>query len=185
MNQSNQLKVQEIPIPPHLLIARSLPRIDYGDAYRVPWPRDLDQNIIAFVYLLFTSAPSWVTTLTVWRNRIVKLFGIKVPETVSAQTPDDFSFEPGTKASFFRVYEHTPEELLIGDDDRHLNFRLSFSIDRQESVTYAVVATAVQIHNGLGQAYFLPVRPFHRLMVPAMIRSALKVHAKKNKSRTT
>jgi hypothetical protein len=37
-----------------------------------------------------------------------------------------------------------------------------------------VVSTIVRFHNWLGRAYFVPVRPFHRLIVPAMIRYGLR-----------
>ncbi|MBC9785595.1 DUF2867 domain-containing protein [Heliobacterium chlorum] len=170
----NEAKVEEIPVPPQALIAQALPRVDYRDAYRIPWPQELDLDIIAFVRLIFTSAPSWVTKLTLWRNRIVKLFGIKVPDNLSVNTPLNFSFEPGTSASFFRVYERRTNELLLGEDDRHLDFRLSFLMEERDGVHYAVVATVVQFHGRAGRVYFLPVRPFHRLMVPAMLRSAVR-----------
>ncbi|MTV49775.1 DUF2867 domain-containing protein [Heliobacillus mobilis] len=170
----NETKVEEIPVPPQALIAQALRRVDYGDAYRIRWPQELELDIIAFVRILFTSAPSWVTKLTLLRNRIVKLFGIKVPDNAAANTPVDFSFEPGSSASFFRVYERRTNELLLGEDNRHLDFRLSFFIEEQDGVHYAVVATVVQFHGWAGRAYFLPVRPFHRLMVPAMLRSAVR-----------
>ena len=37
---------------------------------------------------------------------------------------------------------------------------------------FAIVSTVVQFKSWLGRAYFLLVRPFHKLIVPAMLRTA-------------
>jgi hypothetical protein len=37
-----------------------------------------------------------------------------------------------------------------------------------------VVATLVRFHGVLGRAYFVPVRPAHRLIVPAMLRDGAR-----------
>ena len=37
-----------------------------------------------------------------------------------------------------------------------------------------MVSTIVRFNNWLGRLYFLPVRPIHRLIVPAMLRNGLR-----------
>ncbi|WP_170270116.1 DUF2867 domain-containing protein [Heliorestis acidaminivorans] len=169
-----KIKVEEINLPKESVIKGSLATVDYIDSYRIPWPEGLEQDVVALIHRLFTSAPTWTTALTEVRNKVVRYFGIKVPESHSQMTPYDFDFSPGNQGGFFRVYERNDNEIVVGDNDKHLNFRISFMIDREESRAWAVVSTAVQFHNWLGRAYFLPVRPFHRLMVPAMLKSAGK-----------
>ncbi|QGG49442.1 DUF2867 domain-containing protein [Heliorestis convoluta] len=184
----SKIIVEEVALPVDSVLKESLERVDYVDAYRIPWPEGVEKDVVALIDGLFTSAPAWTTALTEFRNRVVPYFGIKVPESNSQMRAADFDFTPGSKGSFFRVYEREEDEIVVGDDDRHLNFRISFMLDREESNSlkqedakvWAVVSTAVQFHNWLGKAYFLPVRPFHRRMVPAMLKSlASKSRVKK------
>ena len=64
--------------------------------------------------------------------------------------------------------------ILLGEDDRHLDFRLSVLRQRGGTADWVVVSTVVRFNNWLGRAYFLPVRPLHQLIVPAILRSALR-----------
>ena len=71
--------------------------------------------------------------------------------------------------------ERRTDELIVsGADDRHLDFRAVFAV-REDSDGGAelVLLTVVRRHNRLGRAYFALIRPFHRRIVPAILRRAL------------
>ncbi|MBW4457320.1 MAG: DUF2867 domain-containing protein [Nostoc indistinguendum CM1-VF10] len=40
--------------------------------------------------------------------------------------------------------------------------------------SWVVVSTVVKFNNWLGRAYFVPVRPVHKIIVPAMMRYGLE-----------
>ena len=61
----------------------------------------------------------------------------------------------------------------MGEDDKHLNFRTSIMIDKSKSTISLI--TLVHFNNVWGKLYFLPVKPFHRLI----IRSLLKKYNKR------
>ena len=81
------------------------------------------------------------------------------------------NLQPGNVAGIFHVLARNGDEILLGEDDRHLDFRLSVLVRRQAGVAWAVVTTVVRYNGLLGRAYFLPVRPFHKRIVPAMLRN--------------
>ena len=58
---------------------------------------------------------------------------------------------------------------MLGEDDKHLDFRVCLRVlgDGQ-----ATLATLVRFHNVWGRAYFACVRPFHGLVVKGMLRRA-------------
>ena len=57
------------------------------------------------------------------------------------------------------------EEVLFGEDDGHLDYRVSLlARDRQ-----ATLSTVVRFHGNVGRAYFLILRPFHRVLARRLL----------------
>ncbi len=132
-------------------------------------------DIIKTGRLFFMAAPGWVNRLFALRNRMVQLIGLKVPGTVKNRRAliESFTGKPGEQIGLFRVVDKSANELLLGEDDKHLDFRVSLLLeDMNASVTdrYLTISTAVRFHNGLGRLYFIPVKPFHRLIVRSMLK---------------
>ncbi|HJV20387.1 MAG TPA: DUF2867 domain-containing protein, partial [Sediminibacterium sp.] len=65
----------------------------------------------------------------------------------------------------------------LGEDDKHLNFRVSLLINRQSDYCEnkkIIISTTVKFNNWFGRLYFLLVRPFHKLIVPIMLKGIIK-----------
>ena len=88
------------------------------------------------------------------RDRLARLAGLK-----PAARP------PG---GLFPVFTKTPDLIVMGLNDSHLDFRLLLA-RHDERVT---ITTLIQRHNALGTAYFAVVRPFHRALIPRLLDSA-------------
>jgi hypothetical protein len=162
------IRVEKVDVPHTSRIAGALTPVDYADAYRVALPADFPPDVVAFARRLFDSRPAWVDGLMSARNRAVALFGLKTAPRSAAHAA---TFEPGSKLGLFRVFERTDREILLGQDDKHLDFRLSVLLD---GTGHAVVTTVVKFNRLLGRAYFAPVGTLHRLIVPAMMRAAVR-----------
>ncbi len=91
------------------------------------------------------SLPAWARALLALRNALVRPFGLK--------TGDDTD-------PIFPTCLDTEDELILGTDDRHLDFRIG--LIRQEGRIY--MSTWVHPHNGWGRAYLTLVMPFHILI---------------------
>jgi hypothetical protein len=78
----------------------------------------------------------------------------------------------GDRVGIFPVLAEAPGELLLGLDDRHLDFRISVRIVEDGGCPLGVVSSLVQLNGTLGRAYFAVVKPFHQRIVPTMLRRA-------------
>jgi hypothetical protein len=105
------------------------------------------------------------------RNKTVSLFGLKdlggMGDFNSAKPDTDYL--PGDRVGIFTLISNTPDEVLLGDSDKHLDVVLSIYKTNQDSDCSIVVTTVVHTHNLLGKAYMLPVTPLHKLIAPAVL----------------
>ena len=74
----------------------------------------------------FSSGPKWVGILFTLRNRIVSVFGLKTSgkDGDIKQQLENFKCEPGEQLGLFKVFDKTDNEVVLGEDDKHLNFRI-------------------------------------------------------------
>ena len=95
--------------------------------------------------------PLWVRKLLSLRNFLVKPFGLFIPpekEQQKRQLP-------------FLLIQQYPQEMIMGERDKHLDFWVSV----RKNPDSIVLTTLVHFHNALGRLYFLLVKPFHKLIV--------------------
>ena len=83
---------------------------------------------------------------------------------------ESFKGQVGESIGLFHVKERTESEILTGELDKHLDFSLSFMGNKSETHFEIVLATTVLFKGWLGKFYFTPVKPIHRILVPAMLR---------------
>lgn len=143
---------------------------DYLDSYSVALDTN-NLNVEKVGKSFFTSSPAWVSWLFTLRNKIVSLIGLKTSgssETERETVLKNFKGEIGQRVGLFKVFDGNENEIILGEDDKHLDFRVSLLLDKKENLLR--VSTTVKIHNWLGNLYFLPVKPFHKLIVPTMMK---------------
>ena len=123
---------------------------DFLDCYTVA--KDIPAREAAEI---ITAFPPWARMLVVLRNLLLRPFGLLT------EGPGE-----GEKLGLFPITAETPDEVIAGFDDRHLDFRVSVrSADGQVSL-----ATWVHPHNMGGRIYLAVIMPFHILIA----RNALK-----------
>ncbi len=174
------MKVLKTTLPTKSVLANNQNRFDYVDSFEGIY-FDKNNNITSKIIgkAFFVSAPSWVDKLFALRNKIVGLWGLKT----SGQTENrqellnKFQCEPNERLGLFKVFDRTENEVILGEDDKHLNFRVSLFIDQKnENRTNKklIISTIVTFNNWFGRLYFLPVWPFHKLIVPIMLKEIIK-----------
>ena len=117
---------------------------DFIDGYAVESP--LSPRAAAEAGL---TMPPWAALLMRLRNTLTRPLGLK---SDSAETGEN---------AIFPIHYEGEDELIIGTDDKHLNFRICV---RQEAGRVHM-ATWVHRNNALGWAYLAVVKPFHVLIV--------------------
>lgn len=138
-----------------------LPDADWADSYTVR----LDRNDLLPMEVageLMGRAPRWVGALLKIRNRLVGLFGLKSAEL--ELTGQD-------RIGGFPVLAHDDRHVLLGFNDKHLDFRIIVAVEPEGARHQHVsLTTLVQRHNLFGVIYILVVTPFHKLIVKTFLK---------------
>jgi hypothetical protein len=120
------------------------------------------------------ATPAWAEALMSLRNRVVRLFGLKAVGglgNVGSKPAAEYAI--GDRMGIFSIYAQTPDELVMGIDDQHLDVRVSILKRPDNDPSKYVVSTVVVVHNLLGRIYMLPVGRIHPLIVRALMRRAV------------
>lgn len=105
--------------------------------------------------------PSWIDTLLRLRNILVTPFGLK--------TSGEGAPAPHGLIGLFPVIDETPERLVAGFDDYHLDFRIVVDVSGDAADREVTSTTLVRTNNLLGRTYLRLITPFHKLVVRGMM----------------
>ena len=137
---------------------------DLADAFAIGLPRNTSQDVEVLTRFMLGEQAPWLRLLMGVRDAAVAGFGIKT----SRQLRHGAVADGVARIDIFRVYEIARDEAILGEDDKHLDFRVSV-LRRSGDI---VVTTVVHCHNLLGRLYLALITPFHRLVVKSMLRRA-------------
>ena len=81
------------------------------------------------------------------------------------------------RIGIFKIYRVTDREIVLGEDDSHLDFQLSAFCEPSSSAGEhrLVLSTVVHCHNRMGRIYIFIIEPFHKLVVRASLKRAARV----------
>ncbi|RXM38262.1 DUF2867 domain-containing protein [Chryseobacterium sp. CH21] len=172
------MKIKKTEFPEKSILSQNKKDFDYTDSFEGELgagAQNIDITEIGKAF--FTSGPKWGKKMFALRNKVVRLFGLKTgSKTENKLTEQGFKCEVGERLGIFKVFDKTNNEIILGEDDKHLDFRVSLLFDKnknEKDVNFLAISTTVKFHNWLGILYFLPVRPFHKLIVPAMLKNMI------------
>ncbi|MBV8192958.1 MAG: DUF2867 domain-containing protein [Alphaproteobacteria bacterium] len=148
--------------PPECFAARWAGGGDFIDTYAAPLASADTRGLEELARQVLAMPPFWVRALLWTRDVSMAPFGVKSSTAVSegARTAGV------ARIGFFPVQQRTAEELVLGADDIHLDFRVSIQLLVSGAGPRRLAATtAVRRHNLLGRAYLAVIYPFHVLIV--------------------
>ena len=105
--------------------------------------------------------PRWVDALTRLRNILVTPFGLK--------TSGEGAYAPGGLIGLFPVVSETPDRLVAGFEDYHLDFRIVVDVAGEPALRHVTVTTLVKTNNLLGRTYLALITPFHKLVARSIV----------------
>lgn len=113
--------------------------------------------------------PRWFRALVAVRDGAVAPFGVQTTAELRRARPDR------ARIDFFPVLAESTDEIVLGEDDRHLDFRLSILRQVGPHGSMLIVTTAVRTRNRFGRLYLRAIYPFHVLVARAsLIRAAAR-----------
>jgi hypothetical protein len=157
--------VTQVPTPAQALASAALPGSDFSDAWRGQADRS-DVTAMQVAIGMFKEPPRWVNALMSVRDGIVGRLGLKTSEHLPAGSP-------GTSAGIFPVLLNTPTEVVLGADDKHLDFRIWVHVEPHSGGSRVTASTVVRTHNRFGRLYLATIMPFHRLLSRKMLARAI------------
>ncbi|WP_160012210.1 DUF2867 domain-containing protein [Rhizobium sp. 18055] len=145
------------PCLPH----SALPQADWADCYQLSVPAE-SLTAIKAARLMLGYAPFWITGLMRLRNLIVgPLLGLK---TAAHDLPEGLE-----KIGIFPLLSQSARQVIVGFDDRHLDFRVVIDVEDAGDVKRVSATTLVRRKILIGRIYIAVITPFHNLVVVAMM----------------
>ena len=143
---------------------RMFPDVDFADTFSTT---NTHNTIDEITQLVFGTSPSWVRVLFAIRNNLVRFIGLSVPK------PEEKSvkFEVGAYVRFFKIYYFDKDQVILGANDSHLNFRAIIFNDNTDNYNIKV-STLVKYNNTKGRYYMKFIKPFHKLIIKRMMKNA-------------
>jgi len=174
------MKIIKTALPNNSLLNQAAKKYDYVDSFQgsiTDNGNKLNPTVIGKAF--FSSTPNWVGKMMGFRNRAVAVFGLKTSGSMAERrkTLDNLKCEKGEKVGIFKIYDKTENEIILGEDDKHLDFRVSLYLGEskiEEQEKKLTISTCINFNNWFGRLYFLTVRPFHRLIVTTILKAIIR-----------
>ncbi len=162
MSKNKVITYQELPNSS--IIVNNFEHIDYADTYKIILPKS--DSVDYFTTKIF-SLPQWIKSMLNIRDKIVSIFGIKTGKESSIK----LHYNVGEKAGMFTVIERNNTEIVMEENDKHLNFKTSVMVENYANNTSVYLTTIVHYNNIFGRFYFFFVKPFHKKMIKSLLRN--------------
>jgi len=166
--------VTQVSLPAHASVSGVYRAVHLVDAFAIALPPESTRDPEVLARFIFAHQPAWIGKLTKLRDVIVAGFGLKT----TGELANLGKTEQAQRLGIFRIYDTSENEILVGEDDKHLDFRLSvlcMGKPAPESGGELILSTVVHCHNLLGHAYLFVIAPFHRMVVKASLRRAARI----------
>lgn len=145
-------------IPEKSVILNGFKKVDYSDTYSIQKKTDKPIEEISKELMRL---PGWAAVLLRLRNSIVKVFGLKTDK------------QEGDHDTFFTLIEKNEDEIVMGEPDKHLDFKASIMRNKSEQTIF--LTTVVHYNNVWGKIYFFLIKPFHKMIMKALLKRYLIV----------
>jgi hypothetical protein len=161
--------VRDVALPTDCGVAPLFDKADLADAYAIAIDADDRRDLHALASAAMGKPKPWAAALMRLRDVIMGTLGIK-----TARQIHDATERAGREhIHFFPVLSRSEREIILGEDDSHLDFRASLMLRQagDGAGQELVITTVVHCHNSLGRVYLAVITPFHRLIVRSFLRN--------------
>lgn len=132
---------------------------DLLDSYAVLLPPQAPDDARVLARLALEEPPIVFRLLMGIRDAVISAVGVKTSADIRAQA------DGRDRIDFFPVIGSSANEVVLGEDDRHLDFRTAVTLVHEQDRRLLVSTTSVRCHNRLGRLYLAMILPFHTAVV--------------------
>ena len=163
------IKAHAVPVPSDSMLAPLYAGADLLDAFAIRLPVGASDDLEVLARITFEQQAWWIRALTRLRDVAMAVVGVKSSRAIGAAAA-----ARGPVIGFFPLLSERAGELVVGEDDRHLDFRVAILQRTGASGRELVVVTVVHCHNRLGRTYLAVIAPFHRTILRANLERAVR-----------
>ncbi len=164
--QESDRTITPVAIPNGSRLRHLYEKPDLADAYSIRLPNNATTDPETIARFLFSHRSPWFSLLMRLRDALVAPFGIKTSERLQCSG--------GDRIGVFKIYEKGSYEIIMGEDDIHLDFRLSVLIQRKID-SCVILSTVAHCHNLLGRIYIKLITPFHKMVVRSVLGQSARI----------
>ena len=162
-------------IPAESGVARFYGSTNLADSYSIQLPTGTIEDPELLARFIFAQPSPLTAVLMRIRDVLVAGFGLKT----STKLHKIGASSRVKRIGFFKIYGQSEREIILGEDDKHLDFRISVLCPApaiRMGERQLVVSTVVHCHNRLGRIYVFIIAPFHRMLVQSSLRRAARAN---------
>jgi hypothetical protein len=145
-------KARAVPVPSDSVLAPLYVGADLLDAYAIQLPVGATDDLEVLARAGFERQAWWIRALTRVRDAMMATVGVKSSRAVGAAAATR-----GPVIGFFPLLSKSAGELVVGEDDRHLDFRVAILLRTGAAGGRELVAVTV-VHR-LGRTYLAVIAP--------------------------
>ena len=165
------IEAHAVPIPSDSMLAPLYGGADLLDAFAIRLPAGASDDPEVLARVAFGRQAAWIRALTWVRDRAMATVGVKSSRAIGAAAASRGLQVIG----YFPVLSKNAREVVVGADDRHLDFRVAVLVRTDtQGRRELVVVTVVHCHSRLGRTYLAVIAPFHRAIARANLERASK-----------
>lgn len=169
MRLKSKPQVRRTVPPPESVVASWYENASLLDSYSIDLSASEHSSMRGLATQTLDNPPAWQKALIALRDAIVTPFGIKTSDAVRAAQ------DGRERLGFFPVHWEGKDEIVLGTDDRHLDFRLSLLRRTSPTGKLLIATTVVHTHDAVGFTYLHAIRPFHHLVVRANLARSARI----------
>ncbi|HEX8612180.1 MAG TPA: DUF2867 domain-containing protein [Telluria sp.] len=163
-------KARAVPMPGNSVLAPLYANADLSDAFAIQLPVEASDDLEVLARTAFERQAGWIRALTRVRDMVMATVGVASSRAVGLA-----GAERGLVIGYLPLLSKSATELVMGADDRHLDFRVTIQL-RADAANgrELLAATVVHCHNRLGRIYLATIAPFHRVIMRANLERAVR-----------
>ncbi|MGO6740167.1 DUF2867 domain-containing protein [Rhizobium ruizarguesonis] len=163
-------KARAVPMPGNSVLAPLYAGADLLDAFAIRLPAGASDDLEVLARAGFERPAGWIRALTRIRDVVMATVGVKSSRAIGLAAAGR-----GPVIGYFPLLSKSATELVVGEDDSHLDFRVTIQL-RTDAANgrELVVGTVVHCHNRLGRIYLAMIAPFHRAIARANLEQAAR-----------
>lgn len=168
-----RMRIRQVPCPSNSAISSWLPGADLADAFAVEITKtDAARGIETLARSVLGHPAPWFRVLLSIRDVAMRPLGVRS----SWQLQQNAVAAGKNHIDFFRIIAQSDAEIVLGEDDRHLDFRASLLLRpvRDGERDELVATTVVRCHNLTGRIYLGIIAPFHRQVIRSNLAAATR-----------